>query len=186
MTTSSFKNYVRTAAASVSERTGVVRHRTEYSVTRTVPLNAPLVGIADVRRVVFLVELHGGLGPELVAVDQTLDAVSTLLAAGDQVTVRISGDVHVESTVHPNDSWGSGEFIDPAVIAAGKLKRVGLFVDTSGDVQVATLIVTKEAGPVVVLAPLQFNLKTYFAAAELLGESSGYDIIVHELGHTWF
>ncbi len=159
-----------------SERVGVIKRRLEYSRSPQNLYESNLLHDCS-GRVVFLVELHGGLGPELVAVDQTQDVVSTLLAEGDQVTVRISGDVHVESTVQPIFSWGSAEFIDAEVLAAGVVKRCGLFVDTRGDVQIATLLVTKGAGQVVVVTPFHVNLEALSAMAVLLGESSA-DIVV--------
>jgi hypothetical protein len=165
------------------ERVGVIKRRLEYTRGPQSSVQSSMLHDCS-GRVVFLVELHGGLGPELVAVDQTLDAVSTILHAGDQVTVRISGDVHVESTVHPIFSWCSGEFIDPAEIASGILKRFGLFVDTRGNAQVVTLYVTSGAGQVLLVVPFQIGPKALVLSEQRICGGSP-EIIVHELGHTY-
>lgn len=120
------------AGADFSERCGVVLRRSEY----TVPNTPNFVGSRDVRRGVFIVRLDGGIGSELVTIDQTLDPVSALIEEGDQVSVNISNSVHVESTVAPIFAWGISQEANPS----GQVLRSGVYLNGKGQPCTASLV----------------------------------------------
>ncbi len=134
-----------TGGAKSIERVGVVLRRSEYTQPRHVQVQSPLINTNDVRRVVFLVRLDGGIGSEMVTIDQTLDAVSALIEEGDQVSANIVDDVHVESTVSPIFSWGAAADLDAAAISDGKVLRRGEFQNSKGVPSVATLVLAAGA-----------------------------------------
>jgi hypothetical protein len=142
---STFASAAFLAGVSSVERCGVVLRRSEYTHPRHVSVVSPLINTNDVRRVVFLVRLDGGIGSEAVTIDQTLDAVSALINEGDQVSVTLVDDVHVESTVAPIFAWGSAADLGSAAVSDGKVLRRGEFLDSKGKTCVASLVLA--AGP---------------------------------------
>jgi uncharacterized protein YciI len=134
-----------TGGAKSIERCGVVLRRSEYTQPRHVPVQSPLINTKDVRRVVFVVRLDGGIGSELITIDQTLDAVSALIEEGDQVSANIVDDVHIESTVNPIFQWGSASDLAAVAISDGKVLRRGEFQDSKGVPSIASLILAAGA-----------------------------------------
>ena len=148
--TSSFASIVASTAllsrVDMVERCGVVLRRSEYTVPRHEPVQSPLIGTHDVRRVVFIVRLDGGIGSEIVTIDQTLDAVSALIHEHDQILVTLVDDLHVESTVAPIFPWAIADgFVE------GQILRSGEFLDTNGRACTAQLVLG--ANGLVVVAP---------------------------------
>lgn len=132
------------AGASSVERVGVVRRRSEY--TQNVQ---DLVGTRDVRRVVFIVVLHGGIGEDMITIDQTLDPISALIAEGDQVDVNIADSVHLESTVSPVFAWNISDESNPA----GRVLRSGEFLNRNGQVCISSLVLGDNGLTVTVQGP---------------------------------
>ncbi len=122
-------------ASEVSSRVGVILKHTVYKNGAHRPSSAPLIGTFDQMRVTFMVRLDGGIGSELVTVDQILDATAALLKDGDQVEVRLSENVHAESTVHPVHGWTVG-----GDTTGGKVLRQGEFIDAQGRLSLASLV----------------------------------------------
>lgn len=149
--TSSFASVVASAAllsgVDMVERCGVVLRRSEYTVPRNEPVQSPVIGTHAVRRVVFIVRLDGGIGSEIVTIDQTLDAVSSLIHENDQVLATLVNDVHVESTIAPIFPWAIAD--DNKV--EGQVLRSGEFLDTNGHACTTHLVLG--ANGLVVVAP---------------------------------
>ncbi len=152
--TTSFASVVASAAllsgVDMVERCGVVLRRSEYTVPRHEPVQSPLIGTHDVRRVVFIVRLDGGIGSELVTIDQTLDAVSALIHENDQVLATLVNDLHVESTIAPIFPWAIAEGSN----IEGQVLRSGEFLDTNGRACIAQLVLG-DSGLVVVSPQLE-------------------------------
>ncbi|CAN5311059.1 hypothetical protein BH10CYA1_BH10CYA1_60840 [soil metagenome] len=118
------------------ERCGVVLRRSEYSVPRHEPVQSPLIGTHDLRRVVFIVRLDGGIGSEIVTIDQTLDAVSALIQKDDQIVVTLVDDVHVEPTVSPIFPWADSKGVN----VEGRVLRSGKYLNSNGRLCTSTLV----------------------------------------------
>lgn len=149
--TSSFASIVASAAllsgVDMVERCGVVLRRSEYTVPRREPVQSPLIGTHDVRRVVFMVRLDGGIGSEIVTIDQALNAVSALIDENDQVLATLVNDLHVESTIAPIFPWAIADGSN----VEGQVLRSGEFLDTNGRACIAQLVLG--ANGLVVVAP---------------------------------
>lgn len=131
-----------------SERVGVIQKKTVYTKAALRPANTPLIGSHDMQRVCFLVRLDGGIGSDFVTIDQTLDATAALLKNGDQVSVKLVDNVHVESTVQPVFAWGKA-----SEGVTGETLRQGSFIDKQGRASVASLVLADTTGLVVHEAP---------------------------------
>lgn len=128
-------------ASGVTERVGVILKRTVYKNGEHRPASAPLIGTTDKQRVTFMIRLDGGIGSELVTIDQTLDATSVLLKEGDQISVKLVDNVHVESTVHPVFDWTHS-----SKPVGGRILRLGEFLDKQGRSSIATLVLADGEG----------------------------------------
>lgn len=128
-------------ASGITERVGVILKRTVYKGGAHRPSSVPLIGATDKKRVTFMIRLDGGIGSELVTIDQTLDAISVLLKEGDQVSVKLVDNVHVESTVQPVFDWTYSS--EPV---GGRILRLGEFLDKQGRPSYATLVLADEDG----------------------------------------
>ncbi len=130
------------AREEVVERCGVILRRSEYTLERHVSVTSPLINTKNMRRVVFVLRLDGGIGSEGLTIDQTLDATSALLQEGDQVMAKIVDNLHVESTVQPFFAWGKADECDASAISRGRVLRTGRFLNSKGAPSVASLVLT--------------------------------------------
>ncbi len=157
------------AGVNYVERCGVVLRRSEYTQPRHIPVQSPLINTKAVRRVVFVVRLDGGIGSEMVTIDQTLDAVSALIQEGDQISATIVDDLHIESTVNPIFPWGSAADFESFDISEGRVLRSGLFLDNNGALCFASLVLASEGLVVHVQSPVATPASSYGSAAYFTG-----------------
>jgi hypothetical protein len=127
-------------------RVGVIMKSTVYTRKAHRPAATPLIGTADQLRVKFLVRLDDGLGGEMVTIDQTLDANAALLRKNDQVSVHLIDHAHVEPTVNPNYTYGK-----VSEVGNRDTLRTGEFIDRDGRPMLASLLLGKGEGGLVVL-----------------------------------
>ncbi len=124
----------------IRERVGVILRRSEYTVQP--PLCAP-----EVRRVVFMVRLDGGVGSEIVTIDQALDLTAALLRENDQVVATMVDNVHVESTVGPVFGHNTIEQLARSTTFRGEVLRRGEYLGVGNRPCVALLVLAeKESG----------------------------------------
>lgn len=128
------------AQLQVTERVGVILRRDEYTVPRRSPVHSHLVPNNDMRRVSFMVRLDGGIGSEIVTIDQTLDATAAVLQKGDQVVAAIIDDVHIESTVREVFPYAARSSVSDNDVANGDVLRTGEFLDNNGVPVIASLV----------------------------------------------
>lgn len=132
---------VESPRLAVSERVGVIQRRSNYR--SRAPCSRQLANPAhqheDSRRVVFVVRLDGGIGSEGVTIDQTLDATTALLREGDQVSVKLVDNVHIESTVAPVFAWGNANDAVETPRKPRRVLRTGEFPCSKGVPSVASL-----------------------------------------------
>lgn len=133
------------------ERVGVVLKCTEYTSPR-MDANVSRIGAQSPRRVSFMVRVDGGIGSDIVVVDQTLDAVSSLVRKDDQVSVRLFDNPHIESTVAPVFAWPVSE-----APCSGEILRVSDFTDGNGVDCVASVVLTAAGLAIDVQNPALFR-----------------------------
>lgn len=119
------------------ERVGVILRRGEYTVQS-------ILGAPERRRVVFMVRLDGGIGSEIVTIDQTLDASAALLRENDQVVATIVDDVHVESTVSPIFAHATVEQLVRSTTFSGTVLRSGEYLGVGNRPTVALLVLAEK------------------------------------------
>ena len=138
------------AGLALQERVGVILRRSEYTVQP--PLCAP-----ERRRVVFMVRLDGGIGSEIVTIDQALDASAALLCKDDQVLATLVDNVHVESKVSPIFGHNTIEQYARSTTLSGTVLRRGEYLDGYRPFVALLVLADKESGGRLVELTVEVN-----------------------------